>query len=224
MVSIIIPHYGPRVDLLDSCLAAVEATTDAEVIVVDNGTGEASTTDILISLPLNIGFARACNLGAKIASSDRLCFLNNDAIVQPGWLEAIVNARGGVVGARLVYPDGTLQHSGADLELRDGTLTAFNRQDEHESGPVPAVTGALMCVETKLFRTLGGFDESYWNGYEDIDLCLRARDAGARVWYAADATAVHHESMSGPERWSGVRENVLRLHERWVDRWQTLSI
>lgn len=221
--TVIIPHYGdPR--LTRQCLAAVRQTTHGvETILVDN----ASTPwldpgpDVVVRPKGNLGFAAGCNLGAEVAQGDVLVFLNNDTIPQPGWLTPLVTGTGNapIAGARLVYPDGHLQHAGVDLELRDGTLTAFNRLDEHPSGRVPAVTGACLAVNTDAFFDLNGFDDAYWNGYEDVDLCLRAGGA----WYCAESTVVHLESQSGPERWTGVRRNIHLLHERWADSWLARS-
>ena len=80
-----------------------------------------------------------------------------------------------------------------------------------------------MAVGADVFLELNGFDESFVNGYEDVDLCLRARAAGWKVWYTTDATVMHRESQSGPARWSHVHENVALLNERWagkVEQWE----
>jgi GT2 family glycosyltransferase len=160
------------------------------------------------------GFAKTCNRAAAAPKADVLVFLNDDTLAQPGWLRPLVRAAvsHGIAGARLVYPDGRLQHSG--VFLRPGE--AYNRTTEAESGFVPAVTGACMAVTREAWDQLGGFDEDYVNGYEDVDLCLRWRLRGGDVWYCADSTVVHLESQS-EGRFDHVRENVALLQERWGD-------
>jgi GT2 family glycosyltransferase len=121
----------------------------------------------------------------------------------------------GIVGCKLVDPNGDLQHTGIYFGLADGIVTAYNRLEEAPSGEVVAVTGACLMVRSDLFRELGGFDEGFRNGYEDVDLCLRARAKGWKVWYCADSVVMHHESQSGPARWTWVRENMQRLQDKW---------
>lgn len=74
-----------------------------------------------------------------------------------------------------------------------------------------------MAVHRNCWDQLGGFDESFWNGYEDVDLCIRASRGGWSIRYEPDAVVTHHESASGPERWSRVRENIALLNDKWPD-------
>lgn len=204
-VSVVIPTLN-RSDLLDQAVTAVRDTTDAEVVVRTDEDRD--------------GFAATCNRGAKEAAGEVLVFLNDDTVVQPGWLaELRPHAMNGPVGAHLVYPDGTTQHSGVFLRRRGQLLEAYNRTRPAKSGEVPAVTGACLAITAEHFEALGGFDKAFVNGYEDVDLCLRARrDLGLACWYAADSTVVHLESQSDPEaRWGHVRANVDLLNERWGD-------
>ena len=148
-------------------------------------------------------------------------FLNDDTIPQAGWLEALcapfTDPQVGITGGKLTYPDGRIQHAGVYLDRPDGILTAHNVLTDEPSRPVEAVTGACLAIRRDTWDELDGFDTGFRNGYEDIDLCLRARDAGWQVWYTADAHVVHHESQSGPARWTHVRQNVIRLQERHGD-------
>lgn len=220
-VSVVIPHYGPE-SLLRGCLAALWANTDPEieVVVVDNGTGIAIDADTVVRNEDNVGFAAACNQGAAIAASDTIVFLNNDCQVHAGWLEPLINRMDqgcGVVGSMLFYPDGRIQHAGIRLFRNDrGELTAENRRQHHDPGPVEAVTGACLAVRRDLFLRLGGFDESYMNGYEDVDFCLTAREAGTQVFYEPASTVTHLESASGPARWTHVKQNIQRLQDKWA--------
>lgn len=166
------------------------------------------------------GFAATCNKGAKRAiDADILIFLNDDTIPQPGWLDPLLRAslRDGIAGNRLVYPDGRIQHTGVFLRRDpDGTLTAYNRHTEARSGPVPAVTGACLAIRRDIFDDLAGFDEGFVNGYEDVDLCLRARQAGHEISYVAESTVIHLESQSDPQlRFGHARENIALLQQRW---------
>lgn len=159
-------------------------------------------------------------MGAAYTHGDPIIFLNDDTEPQAGWLgmlDAFDNPEVGIVGCRLVYADGLIQHAGVYLACEGGTLTAYNVHDDLPSREVEAVTGACLAIRRDLFDELDGFDEGYRNGYEDVDLCLRARAAGWKVWYVAEATVVHHESQSGPRRWESVRENVERLQVKHGD-------
>jgi GT2 family glycosyltransferase len=199
---IVIPTLN-RPDLLKDCLKAIDRTApDAAVDVVAFGWD----------------FAAHCNYGAT-GKGDPIIFLNDDTIPEPGWLESLCapfsDPRVGIVGCRLTYPDGRLQHAGVYLDTPGGVLTAHNVLTEQPSGPAEAVTGACMAVRRECWDELGGFDTDFHNGYEDVDLCLRARQKAWRVWYTDRATVVHHESQSGPARWSHVRHNIDRLQEKW---------
>lgn len=220
--SIIVLHYG-RHDLTDACLDSLDV--DAEVIVVDNDPGYLhDRADILVRPRKNTGYARGCNLGAAVASGHVLVFLNNDTVPQSGWLDALLapfdHPLVSVTGARLLYPDGRVQHAGVDI-YRDGqgVLTgahadpnlAMVRRD------VQAVTGACMAVRRRSFDMAEGFHEGYWNGYEDVDLCLQVTQGGGRIVYEPDCVVIHHESASGPARWTKVRENVQLLQQRWPE-------
>ena len=201
-VTIIIPTINADEAMLNRCLAQVRATTDdVEVLVPQGGT-----------------FAENCNYGAAQATTDLLVLLNDDTLPRAGWLEPMVAAldHAGVVGSRLLYPDGSIQHAGVYFIVDNGQLHGQHFHNERESGPVDAVTAACMGISRGLFNELGGFDELFRNGNEDVDLCLRARQAGHTIWYCAESTVVHYESRSGPKRWEHVGENVARLNQLWT--------
>ncbi|MGC1512137.1 MAG: glycosyltransferase family 2 protein [Acidimicrobiales bacterium] len=240
--SIIIPLYN-RVDLTRSCLESlVEHTPPStyEVVLVDNASTDEtgallSQLDgdvVIIRNETNQGFAIACNQGAAAASSDLLLFLNNDTQLLPGWIEPLLRAtveqpQVGAVGAKLIYPDGTIQHGGVSIiQNRIGGL--FGGWHDHVGKPASwpdanvakfrnAVTGALMLVRRNAFEQVGGFDTRYWNGNEDVDLCLALREAGWQVLYEPASTVIHYESQSGPERHISENENNVLLRDRWND-------
>lgn len=219
-VSVVVLHYG-RHTLTDACLNAIDA--GPEVVLVDNDPGYIhDRVDVLVRPRKNVGYARGCNLGAAVAAGDIVVFLNNDTEPLDGWLAPLVEAFNdpdvGIVGAKLLYPDGRVQHAGVDIYRDDhdvltGVHAASSLADVGR--PVQAVTGACMAVRSELFDTLGGFCEEFWNGYEDVDLCLAARSGGWTIRYEPRSVVVHHESASGPERWTKVRENIALLQQRW---------
>jgi GT2 family glycosyltransferase/tetratricopeptide (TPR) repeat protein len=232
--SIVIPTFN-NLDLTRRCLAALTQHTPAglaEIIVVDNASTD-GTADFLRAEhaagrlratlnAANFGFARACNQGALEARGTHVIFLNNDTEVTAGWLEAMLAAaqapEAGAVGIKLLYPDGTVQHAGIgfingipDHPFRNAAAAAPEVNQPRE---MDMVTGACLLLPRDLFLELGGFDESYRNGVEDIDLCLRARAAGRKVLYEPKAVVVHHEGRS-VGRFDHVNENLQIFFRRW---------
>ncbi|WP_343066721.1 glycosyltransferase [Dissulfurirhabdus thermomarina] len=244
-VAIVIPTFNRHEDL-GRCLAALRRHTDmgrCEVVVVDNGS-DPPVTDVLspgeqeglviLRNAENLGFARACNQGAAAASADRILFLNNDTEVQAGWLEPLMRVLDrdpgvAAVGAKLLYPNGTLQHAGVAVTRDERAGDPLLPQHVFRGLPADfpeanrprtcqALTAACLLVRRSAFEEVGGFDEGYWNGYEDVDLCFKLRQTGRRLVYQPESVVVHHESQSGPERFSRAAENIARLHEKWLGR------
>jgi GT2 family glycosyltransferase len=204
--TIVIPTIHARPDLLKRCMDECYRTmrADDQLLVLDGGT-----------------FAENCNGGASLAATDILIFLNDDTKPdQDDWIDRLLDPfqwpTVGIVGARLIYPNGALQHTGVYLENDATGIVARNRTWDSPSGPVDAVTGAVFAIRASIFRELNGFDTAFRNGYEDIDLCLRARQAGHTIWYQAECTVIHHEHQSGPARWQWVNENIVELQSRYV--------
>lgn len=167
-------------------------------------------------------FAEHVNQGVAQAGTEFVVLLNQDTIPRAGWLEALLepftDPRVGITGAALFYPDGGVQHAGVYLDYPGQVLTAHNVLTDEPSRSVEATTGACMAVRGETWMQLGGLDEQFRNGYEDVDFCLRAREQGWRVWYAAESHVVHLESQSGQARWAHVGDNIRLLHERWAGK------
>lgn len=222
LVSVIIPVFGPE-HFLRACLNALEVNTEGhETILIDNAMGFEMTADAVIRNPLNLGFAKACNEGAHIAHGEYLLFLNVDTEVQPGWLEPLVKAMEdpevAMCGPRIIHPDGSLQTSGVRTWHGGGSAGGEELKDDSPSRDVDGVTGACMMVRTDVFKQLGMFDTGFYNGYDDVDICLQVREAGYRIRYINESTIVHHESATGPERWAKVHENVAYMNSKWGTR------
>lgn len=219
-VSIIIPVLnGER--FLCECLDALRAQRAEaphlmiQIVAVDNASTDHSAALIeqhypevrLLRNPVNFGFAGGCNQGLENAPADVAILLNQDTAVNPGWLNAIVRAfadpQVGVVGCKIVYPDGkTLQHAGGYVQrpLMYGMHYSHHEHDQgqgDESRAVEWVTGAAFAIRRTLIEQIGMFDENFWPGYfEDVDYCLRTAAVGFKVWYCADALLRHQETAS----------------------------
>jgi len=235
--SIIIPVYN-NWEYTRQCLLSLEAEDyrqQAEVIVVDNASTDATATRLKSEFPWvevirneqNLGFAKACNRGAERARGKYLVFLNNDTKVQKGWLEALIaacegEAGAGIVGSKLLYPDGRLQHAGVEIAYPGGAFPIhpghlrYGQPDAPDARrEVEAVTGAAMLLPRAVFYELGGFEEVYQNGYEDVDLCLKARAGGYRILYEPASRAIHYESKT-PGRFDNEIKNINIFHRRWL--------
>ena len=220
-IAVIIPTFN-RLELTQNCLASIFRHDPVdEIIVVDNGSTDGTEKLATINNPENVGFAAACNQGAKWATADHLIFLNNDTIVHPNWTSITRHLEEpdiGIVGPKLIYPDCQIQSAGIAVDFnRPPGLEAWNLTTNwaENLADVDAVTGACLAIKTDLFHQLGGFDTGYWNGYEDVDLCLASIAKGWRNVYDPKATVTHLESQSGPERWTAVNENITRLRNKW---------
>jgi glycosyltransferase involved in cell wall biosynthesis/GT2 family glycosyltransferase/Flp pilus assembly protein TadD len=232
--SIIIPVYN-RWPLTQKCVEAVAACHDTatyEVIVVDNhSTDETSRMlqaldgDVkILRQSENRGFASACNLGARVAEGENLVFLNNDTEVHSGWLDALIHCARedkaiAAAGSKLLYPAGDVQHAGVAINVKGIPYHILQHfAADHpavcEKRDMQAVTAACMLVPARIFNELGGLDEDYRNGFEDIDLCLRMKDHGMRVVYCPDSVVTHHEEASeGRKEYDA--ENLNLFLSRW---------
>jgi O-antigen biosynthesis protein len=224
LVSIVIPTRD-RVELLEECLTSIHGFTDypsVELIIVDNGSVEPAAREFLRTIEQQPGtrvvaddgpfnFSRLINRGAAAAKGDVLAFLNNDIEAnEGGWLSEMVShavrAEVGAVGARLWYPDETLQHGGVILGLGGVAGHAFTKIPRGHAGyfnraflqqNCAAVTGACMVTRKIVFEELGGFNERDLGiNFNDIDYCLRARARGWQIVWTPYANLIHAESGS----------------------------
>lgn len=239
-VSIIIPVHGQIAYTLN-CLASLfahESRYTAEILIVDDRSPDA-TPDVLPRIggirihhnEANLGFVRSCNAAPAMARGRVLLFLNNDTRVLPGWLDALLDSfssfpSAGLVGSKLLYPDGTLQEAGAII-WRDGSAWNYGRNDDPNrpvythARQVDYVSGASIAVPAELWRSVGGFDELFVPAYcEDADLALRIRAAGREIWFQPLSRVIHYEGRTaGTDTKSGVKAhqetNTKKLFLRW---------
>lgn len=223
-ISIVIPS-GNHFDDLSRCLHSLYSFTkykNFEIIVVDDSSNDKKVLDyysylcskypnfVVINGSRPFNFSRACNQGAAKATGDFLLFLNNDTeVIDPNWLAnlaGVLQIPGvGVVGPKLLYPDGSVQHAGIVIGLeghashvlmgvKSDIYTPYGYVDWMRN--VSAVTGACMMVRRDVFEQVGGFDESLTLAFGDVDLCLRIIDAGYRIVYTPDVKLIHYEGRS----------------------------
>ena len=238
-VTIIIPICGGA-RITYNCLESILANTGEfhyEVLAIDDNSQD-MTPRMLASMPglrflrnhKNIGFLKSCNKAAKEARGKYLVFLNNDTLVKPRWLEELVatlenTPSAGMVGAKLLSPDGTLLEAGG-IVWRDASAWNLGR-GEDASKPeynylrdADYCSGACIAIGRKLWERFGGFDERYAPAYfEDTDLAFRVREAGLRVIYQPLAQVIHIEKMShGTDSAERLMEtNRAKFAERWKD-------
>ncbi len=223
-VSVIVVNWNTR-GLLERCLRSVEAqrpSVELQVIVVDNGSTDGSAELVsthfggveLIANASNRGYAAANNQGIERARGRYLLLLNSDTDVEPGALGALCDygdqhPQAGILGPKLVNPDGTLQPSGGRFPTPASTIASLlgwhrltgiprygTRRDYVRPAEVDEVSGAAMLIARAVVTQIGGLDEGFAWGYEDVDFCLRAHRAGWRVHYVPAARVVHEWGAS----------------------------
>ncbi|MDX7951734.1 glycosyltransferase [Lichenihabitans sp. Uapishka_5] len=221
-VSVIIPTRD-RVELLRACLDSLRTENDypadrIDYVVVDNESQDPETLDYLIGLatqervsviraPGDFNFSAICNAGARQAKGEILVFLNNDMTVnRSDWLSQLVGqarqADVGLVGAQLLFPDGSVQHGGVVLGIQG---VGAHRNATADVGPVGAmgltretvaVTGACLAMRRTIFERFGGFDPVLRVAFNDVKLCVAAHEAGFRNICIGAPLLFHHESKS----------------------------
>jgi GT2 family glycosyltransferase len=224
LVSIIIPTKD-NLSVTRRCLNSIYETragAEFEIILVDDQSEEPATLDYyrqiqrehknlrIIRAGQKFNYSRSCNLGAHAAKGKFLLFLNNDVEVKTvNWLGKLLTLASiegvGVVGAKLLYPGGKIQHAGIVLGLEGHASHVFNGHKGRFStlfGSVDwyrnysAVTGACMLVRRDAYKKVDGFDEAFELIFGDVDLCLRVKEKGYRIVYDPDVVLIHYEGKT----------------------------
>ena len=240
LVSIIIPTKD-QVRLLRQCVASIEEKTSYhpyEIVIIDNHSIDPETIHYLDALsdkhrvlryPGPFNFSAINNFAAGQAKGEHLLFLNDDTqVIDVEWLDALVEhaqrPEVGAVGAKLLYPDNSIQHAGVTLGICGGAGHAFRKLPNNRTGyfgladltrNCSAVTAACMIIPRKVFDEVGGFDEELKVVYNDVDLCLRIRKQGYLILYTPFAVLYHFESATRA-RLRPTREEEL-FCRRWSD-------
>ena len=246
MVSIVIPVYN-QIHYTYACLVSIlEHTTDVsyEVIIADDVSTDATShlSDYVEGLVIcrnttNQGFLRNCNNAARSARGKYVMFLNNDTKVTEGWLSSLVNLIEsdrtiGMVGSKLVYPDGRLQEAGGII-WSDGSGWNYGRLDDPDKPEynyvkdVDYISGAAILLSNELWKQIGGFDTRFAPAYcEDSDLAFEVRKAGYRVVYQPLSKVIHFEGISNGTdvEGSGLKRyqvaNSKKLKEKWAEEFK----
>ncbi|MBL8511864.1 MAG: glycosyltransferase, partial [Betaproteobacteria bacterium] len=239
--SIIIPVYGQHL-LTYTCLHSIAATCAAlsiEVIVIDDCSPEPAAEALrevagvtIVRNDTNLGFLRNCNKAAQLARGEYIVLLNNDTIVTGDWLREMQavfanQPDAGLVGVKLIYPDGKLQEAGG-IVWRDGSAWNLGRDGDPDRPEynflreVDYCSGACLMIPRDFWNQLGGFDDIYAPAYyEDTDLAFRVRQAGRRVFYQPRAVVVHFEGKSsGTDVTQGIKRYQVINHETFIKRWR----
>ena len=251
LVSVIIPTRN-HADMLARTMDGLLARTDyaaLQVLIVDNGSDEAAALTLLDRLaedarvqvlrcPGPFNYAALNNRAVREATGSLLLLLNNDVeVIHPDWLREMVShavrADIGAVGAKLLYPDDTIQHGGITLGGGNITLHPWVGQRRDDSGyfgqlglvrNVAAVTAACLMVRRQSYLDVGGMDEiALAVAFNDVDLCLKLLEAGYRNLWTPHATLYHHESasrgsdLSGPQA-ARFEKELAHMRHRWAAR------
>ncbi|MBD2346117.1 glycosyltransferase [Anabaena subtropica] len=251
-VTIVIPTKD-RVDLLKKCVSSLEKTVNkrfVKLLIIDDGSTEQATHKYFDKLQQNgilecrvinserkidvFNYARLMNLACEHIDTPYVLHLNNDIqALEPGWLEDMVGWMSidgvGVVGAKLLYPDQTIQHAGVVVGPHNGLADhLFHHLHKEEVGyiclphaarNVSAVTGACLLTSTNLYRELGGFDEeNFAVEYNDVDYCLRVLQSGKRVVYSPQSILIHETSASRGKSYNPQEHiDFLEKYQNFVD-------
>ena len=218
-VSIIIPTKN-KATYLRGCQEAIEKNTPPihELIIVNNNSYEEDALALLkeyqnrpnfklLHYPYKFNFSKINNMAAEHASGEFLLFLNNDTVPQKGWLDALLEVAQrkdlgnvGIVGAKLLYPNGTIQSAGNNIKFVDGEIKFVhnyvgmpsNLKEANKVRECDGVSGACLLVKKDLFNKVKGFEKEYWIEQQEDDLCLKVKKIGYKVIYTPEAIVYHN--------------------------------
>jgi len=251
LVSIVIPTRD-RVDLLRPCVESIFSKTlytNYELIIVDNSSSDPAALEYLSGLELHsrisviryedeFNYSAINNFAVEFARGDVICLLNNDTeVITPDWLEKmlgiLLQPNVGAVGAKLLFPDNTVQHAGDAVGPGGCADHYFSGLGAEEGGycgrallaqDLSAVTGACLLTLKRVYLELGGLDEGNLPvAFNDVDYCLRLLESGRRVVWTPHAKLYHHESVSRGVAVSEMqvlraRGEVMYMKKRWAKR------
>lgn len=251
LISVIIPNKD-HTDDLELCLFSMTRKStyrNYEILIVENNSEKEETFEYYRKLPDRYPKARVLtwekefnysainNFAAKEAKGEYLLFLNNDVeILTPDWMEEMLQncqqENVAAVGAKLYYPDDTIQHAGVVLGLGGIAGHIMCRASKEDPGyfgrmisvqEISAVTAACMMVKKSDFDAVGGLDETFQVAFNDIDLCMKFRAAGKKIIFTPYAELYHYESKSRgledtPEKQFRFDKEVKRFQEKWAQQ------
>ena len=248
LVSVLIPNKDQK-ESLKKCLDSVfEKTTysNYEIIIIENNSTESETFAYyrelqkrsnvkVITWKEGFNYSAINNFGEKEASGDYLLFLNNDVeVINPRWMEEMLGncqrPEVGITGAKLYYPDDTIQHAGTIIGIGGIAGHAFLNMPRSRTGylhkasiqmDLSAVTAACMMMKRSVFEQLGGFEERLTVAFNDVDLCLRTVQAGYLVVYNPEVELYHYESKSrgsedNEEKVRRFQSEIEFMRTRWI--------
>ncbi|MDQ8181321.1 glycosyltransferase [Pelagicoccus sp. SDUM812005] len=241
LVSIVIPVHN-HVGYLLTCLRSIERTanrTSYEIIVIDDHSDARNAHELdqiegirLIRNYENLGFLRSCNRAALNARGQFIVFLNSDTEVTDHWLDELLDTfhrfdKVGIVGSKLIYPDGTLQECGGII-WSNGTGCNYGRGEDRNNQEygytreVDYVSGASLLIERELFVECGLFDYRFAPAYyEDTDLAFKVRELGRKVLVEPKSIVIHHEGLSnGTDENAGVKRYQEVNRKVFVEKWK----